>query len=142
VADPNRWKAVPTHWKASPTRWKAVRIRPDCRCSSPTRLNRPSWIGHSMVRSTYFSMGSGRIRHLIGRFRTAQPHRTADSIGYGTPTVGLGPLHRCFAGRHYFLAGRHRAPSSLFRPAWVRLPDPGNRRCHAGAENQTEFEGS
>jgi hypothetical protein len=146
-----------THWPDVPTRWLAARIRPGCHRSSPSRSGRDGKNGRSMVRLTCLSMGSGPIRHLIGRFRNAPLHRAADPTDFATPKAGLGrprfPVryarpchlglrHRCFAARHRCLAGRRHAPSSLFRPAWALLPDPGNRQCHAGAENQTEFEGS
>jgi hypothetical protein len=163
VADRIRWLDVRIRWLDVRTgsvdariRWKAVRIHPDCHRSSPTRLNRASRNGRSMVRRICFSMGSGPIRHLIGRSRTAQasrtaqPHRAVDPTGSATPTVALarpgfperrappsrlGQLHHCFAGPHL-------APSSPSRPASALAPGSGNRQCHAGAENQTVFEGS
>jgi hypothetical protein len=147
---PIRWLDVPIRWLDVRIRWLDVRIHPDCHCSSPTRSNRASRNGRSMVRRICFSMGSGPIRHLVGRSRTAQPHRAVDPTGSATPTVALarpgfperrappsrlGQLHHCFAGTHL-------APSSPTRPAWALAPGSGNRQCHAGAENQTVFEGS
>jgi hypothetical protein len=135
----------------APIRWKADRTRPDrCHCSSPTRSERDWKNGHSMVRQICFSTGSGRIGRLPVLSRIAQSHRAAEPVGFATPTAGLahsrlrgnharpcrlGLLHRCFAGHR-------RAPTSLLRPAWAPVPDSGNRQCHAGAENQTVFEGS
>jgi hypothetical protein len=103
-----------------------------------------------MDRQICFSMSSGPIRHLTGRSPIAQIRRVADPTGSATPMVGLArprfpgrrarprrldPLHDC-------LVGRRHAPSFLFRPAWGLVPDSENRQCHAGAENQTVFEGS
>lgn len=151
AADQNRWLAVRN-------RSEADRNRPDyCHCSSPTRSKRDQRNGRSMVRRFCFSMGSGPNLHLIGRSRTAQPHQVADPTGFATLMVGLarprrpgrharpsrlGRLHRYFAGRRHCLVERRPGPTSPSRPAWAPVPGSGNRQCHAGAENQTVFEGS
>jgi len=142
-----------------------ARNRPDYRhCSSPSRSKSESRNGRSMVRRLCLSMGSNPILHLIGCQGTAQPHPTGDPTGFATPMIGLAPprfqgrrarpprlgrlhhcpagLHHCPAGLHHCPAGRHPAPCFPFRPAWASVPGSGNRRCHAGAENQTVFEGS
>jgi hypothetical protein len=136
---------------ADPIRWLADPIRPDCcHCSSSTRSERDWKNGHPMIRQICFSMDSGPIRLLTVQSRIAQPHRVADPTGFATP--GAGPAHPRFRGCHarscrlYLprrcLAGHCRALSSQSRPASAPVPDSGNCQCHAGAENQTVFEGS
>jgi hypothetical protein len=103
-----------------------------------------------MDRQICFSTGSGQTLYLTGCFRTAQPDRAADPTGFATPTAGLArprfPERRARPRRldllHDCLAGRRRAPSSRIRPASDLVPGSENRQCHAGAENQTVFEGS
>jgi hypothetical protein len=135
----------------APTRWLDAPIPPDCcHCSSPTRSEYDGKNGRSTVPQNCFSMGSGPNRRLTGPSPTGQLHRAADRTGFATPTAGL--AHPCFRGRHAqprcpgllqrYLVGHHRVPSSPFPPTWGPVPDSENRQCHAGAENQTVFEGS
>lgn len=135
----------------APIRWMADRIRPDCcHCSTPTRSERDWKNGRSTDQQICFSMDCGPIRRLTAWSRIAQLRRAAGPAGSATPMIGparprfpgryarpcrLGRLHRC-------LAGHRLAPSSRIRPASVPSPGSGNRRCHAGAENQKVFEGS
>lgn len=150
--------AAQNRWLDARIRLKSDRIRRGCcHCSSPTRSKCDSRNGRSMVRRICFSMSFGPILHLIGRYRTAQPHRTANPTGFATPMVGLarprllgrharhsrlGRFHWYPAARHRCLAGRLPGPRSPPPPAWAPVPGSGNRQSHAGAENQTAFEGS
>jgi hypothetical protein len=110
------------------------------------------------------------FRHLIGRYRTTQPDPTAPT-GFATPLVGLvrqrfpgRRARRRFPGRHgrqcrqcrlgrrarqcrlgllrLGPAGHHLALRHRIRPASTPVPCSVNLQCHAGAENQTVFEGS